>query len=243
MVPTSATVRATSRARILKLESEVSNLSIAMRSLEAKLGCVPAEVVASTVAPSQAENSEGPQGSLRGDACEPNVSEAFLINPPSHLLQLFDNRLLDSSQFESGDPSPHALRLHNAHNTYTLRQLLPTRRDMSTIATHASAWLSLHNAIFPLANLTKSSDAMLLRFDELQDPSSDPIDLAALLLCIAITVQQSPDHTTGRAAESIKDARLFVENVSDTVERIFIFDDVTSATLEGIEISLLFIRL
>lgn len=243
MVPTSATVTGTSRARILKLESEVSDLYSTVRSLEAKLGCLPGEVVGSTLAPSQAANGQGPQSSPHEDGGESNVSEASSMQPPRHLLQLFDNGLLDSCEHESVSPSSPALRVHKAHNSYTLRQLLPSRRDMCIITTYASPWIFLHNAILPMASLSKTSDAMLVRFDELQDQNSDPVDLAALLICIAITVQQSPDETAGRAAESIKDAASFVEDVSDSIERIFISDDAFSATLEGIETTVLFLRL
>ena len=114
---------------------------------------------------------------------------------------------------------------------------------MINITAHASSWLSLHNAIFPMANLTKSGDEMLFKYDKLQDPNADPVALAAFLLCIAITVQQSPDHTAGQAAESIKDAASFVKDVSDTIERTVIYDDALSASLDGIETTLLFLRL
>jgi hypothetical protein len=88
----------------------------------------------------------------------------------------------------------------------------------------------------------KTGDEMLLQYDKLQDPGADTVAIASLLLSVALTVQQSPDNTAGRAAESIKDASSFVKNVSDAVERIVISDDAIAGTLEGIETTLLFLR-
>lgn len=240
MVPTSTTVTATSRARIVKLESEVASLQTTVRNIQARLGCVPTEASNAHLASSQAKN---PHSSADEDDCESNVSESSLINPPGHLLQLFDNGLLDSRESRAHSVVPHAPNLHNVQGSYELRRLMPSRRDMVIITAQASSWLSLHNAIFPMANLTKTSDEMLSQYDKLQDPNADPIAIAALLLCIAITVLQSPDHTSGRTAESFRDAPSFIKDISDTVERIVISDDALSASFEGVEITLLFLRL
>ena len=84
---------------------------------------------------------------------------------------------------------------------------------------------------------------MLLQYEKLQDPNTDPVVIASLLLSVAITVQQAPGDTAGHAAESIGDAPSFIKNVSDSVERIIISDDAIAGTVEGIEVTLLFLRL
>lgn len=126
--------------------------------------------------------------------------------------------------------------------TSVLRQLMPSREDMLTITSLASTWMTLQNALFPMTSLTKTSAEMLSQYDKLQNPDTNLVDIAALLLSVAITVQQAPDHTTGQA-KSIKDASIFIKEVSDTVERIFILDDTLSCTLEGIKTTLIFLRL
>jgi hypothetical protein len=221
MLTSTASVATTSRSRIVQLESEVSELWSAMRSLQDQLG--------------RANSSDIKRSKEAGE------SESSPVNPPTHLLQLFDNGLLDSRGCETAAASP--LPPHKADKSDSLRRLMPSRRDMVKITTHAAPWLSLHNAIFPMANLMKNSDEMLQRYDELQGPGADLIGVAALLICIAITVHQSPEETAGAEAETIKDATAFVDEISNSIERVIISDDSISATVEGIEITLLFIRL
>ena len=247
MMPTSDSVTATSRGRIAHLENEVSGLWTAVHNLEAKLGYVPTET---TTPPqpqlSHTENAHGLHNKPSDDDSDSdsNASNLSSTNPPTHLLQLFDNGLLGSSGCgPSATPSHHASSLHKAHGSSALRGLMPSREDMLTITAHASSWLSLYNALFPMFNFTKTSDEMLSQYDKLQDLNADPVSIAALLLSVAITVQQAPDDTAGRAAESIRDASSFVKDVSDTVERIVVSDDGLAGSLEGIETTLLFLRL
>lgn len=243
MIPTSDTVKVTSRARINHLEGEVSSLWTAVRNLEAKLGCVSAESAARPKPFLQTGDPCTPQEKPSDDDCDSNASDTSPSNPPSHLLQLFDNGFLGSNKYGSASPSHHAPSLHKAQGAYALRALMPSRDDMLNITVHASSWLSLNNALFPTINLTKTSDEMMSQYDKLQDPHADPVAIAALLLSIAITVQQAPDDTAGLAAESIRDASLFIKNVSDSVERHVVSDDALAGSLEGIETTLLFLTL
>ena len=250
MMPTADSVTATSRGRIAHLENDVSSLWTVVHNLEAKLGYVPTVTTTRPRPPSHTESADGLHEKPSDDDSDSdsNASELSPTNPPTHLLQLFDNGLLGSSGYgSSANPSHHASSLHKAHGISALRELMPSREDMLTITAHASSWLSLYNAIFPMINFTKTSDEMLSQYDKLQDPKADPkadpVSIAALLLSVAITVQQAPDDTTGRAAESIRDASSFVKDVSDSVERIVILDDALAGSLEGIETTLLFLRL
>jgi hypothetical protein len=84
---------------------------------------------------------------------------------------------------------------------------------------------------------------MLSQYDNLQDPNADPVTITALLLSVALTVQQAPDGNAGRNTGNIRDVSLFVKNVSDSVERIVISNDALAGSLKGIETTLLFVRL
>ncbi|KAL9130270.1 MAG: hypothetical protein Q9217_001520 [Psora testacea] len=243
MIPTSDAIEGTSRARLGHLESDVAGIWAAVRNLEAKLGCVSTEAAPPVQSPSQTGNTGGPHNKPNDDDSDSTASDLELTNPPTHLLQLFDNGLLGSNGDGSAVPSRHALSLHKAHRSSALRALLPSRENMLSITASASSWLSLYNALFPMMNFTKTSDEMLSQYDKLQDPNADPVAIAALLLSIAITVQQAPDDTAGGAAGSIRDASSFVKDVSGRVERIVISDDTLAGTLEGMETTLLFIRL
>lgn len=247
MMPTSDAIRVTSRARIAQLESDVSCLWTAVQNLEAKLGCVPTQAAPRPQPSSQMENvgvsHEKPSDGDGDDDSDSNASDLSPTNPPTHLLQLFDNGLLGSHEHGSSTPSRHAPSLHKAQASSALLELMPSREDMLTVTAHASSWLSLYSAIFPMINVTKTSDSMMSQYDNLQVPNADPVSTAALLLSVAITVQQAPDDTAGRAARSISDASSFIKDVSDSVERIVIADDALAGTLEGIETTLLFLRL
>lgn len=243
MIPTSEAVEGTSRARLSHLESDVAGLWAVVRNLEAKLGGVSTEAGSPLQSPSPTENEGGPHNKPNDDDSDSTASDMSLTNPPTHLLQLFDNGWLGSDGDGSALQSHHAPSLHKAHGTSALRALLPSREDMLTITASASSWLSLFNALFPRINFTKTSDEMMSQYDKLQDPNADPVAIASLLLSIAITVHQAPDDTTGLAAGSIRDASSFVKEVSDRVERIVISDDTLAGTLEGLETTLLFIRL
>jgi hypothetical protein len=94
-----------------------------------------------------------------------------------------------------------------------------------------------------MINLTKTGDEMLSQYDNLQDPNADPVTITALLLSVALTVQQAPDDNAGRNTGNIRDVSLFVKNVSDSVERIVISNDALAGSLKGIETTLLFVRL
>ena len=243
MLSTSDAIDGTSRARLGHLESDVAGLWTAVRILEAKLGYVPTEVDSSLQSPAQTEVADDPRDEPNDEDSASTTSDLSLTNPPSHLLQLFDNGLLGSDGDGSAFPSRPGPSLHKAHRSSALRALLPSREDMLTITASASSWLYLYNAIFPKINFTKTSDEMLSQYDKLQDPNADSVAIAALLLSIAITVQQASGDTAGNAAGSIKDAASFVKNVSDSVERIVVSDDNLAGTLEGLETTLLFIRL
>ena len=244
MIPTAETVAVTSRARIQHLENDVSSLWTAVHSLEAKLGCPPTEASARPQPPAQTENAGDPYDKPTDDDTDSNASDLSHMSPPSHLLQLFDNGLLGSDGYRSMTPSRHGLSQHKTQGSDELRALMPSREDMLTITTRASPWLSLYRAFFPIINLTETSDEMMLQYDKLQAPNADPVAIAILLLSIAITVQQEPDDMAGHAAgNSIRDAESFIRDVSNTVERTVISDDALAGNLEGIETTLLFLRL
>jgi len=238
MTPASDVPGMTSRARIAHLESNVSGLWTAVRYLEERLGCVPTEAGRPRL-PSQAEDAP-PHGC--DDDSDSDSASSDLSNPPTHLLPLFDNSLLSSGS-GTAPPPRDASSLHQAPGISVLRRLMPSRKDMLTITAHASSWLSLYNSLFPSMGVTKTSDEMLLHYDQLQDPNAGPVAIAALLLSVALTVQQAPDDTTGPAAQSISNASSFIKDVSDTVERIVVSDDTLVGSLEGIETTLLFLRL
>jgi hypothetical protein len=233
MMPASDAVRVTSRTRIGHLENDVASLRNAVQSLEMRLGSMPTE----TSAPLHLSSEIQTDSKSSDDDSDSIASDLDPANTPSHLFPLFENGLLGSHAAKTTIPPDHMHR-----RTSVLRQLMPSREDMLTITSLASTWMALQNGLFPMTSLTKTSAEMLSQYDKLQNPDTDLVDIVALLLSVAITVQKAPDHTAGQT-KSIKDASIFIKEVSDTVERIFILDDTLSCTLEGIKTTLIFLRL
>jgi hypothetical protein len=167
-------------------------------------------------------------------------------NAPTHLLQLFDNNLLDSDGHELGHdisvPSSHPSTPQRVRACAALRALTPSRADMTTIATYASSWLPLYASLFPMANINTTPEAMLTLHNETQH-RDDPFALATLLLYIAMTVQHAPETACFPTSESMQNLSTFVKNVSDAVEHVIIVDDALAGSIEGIEVALLFLRL
>lgn len=245
MLPTADAIASTSRARIDHLESEITSLWSVVRNIGTSVACAPT----GSTSPSQTARVGGGNGKQMEGRCndsdesDSTVSEISPANPPTHLLQLFDNDLLDTNEDGSAAASSHASSLHKESRNTPLRRLMPSRQDMITISASASSWMSLYNAIFPAINFIRTRDEMLSQFEKSQDPNADPVATAALLLSVAITVQQAPNDTTGSAAKTIKDASSFIKDVSDVVERVVVSDDGLAGSVEGIETAMLFLRL
>ena len=234
MMATSDMIKTTSRARIERLEGDVSGLRRAVRDLEAKLGCTPSEA-ARRQSPPWAKI--GPQSMQNEEDSDSDLSVVALRNPPSHILRLFDNGLLGASNERPRTPSGQAQSSHSVQDVAALRRLMPTREDMLLITAHASSWLYLYRSLFPASKIGKTPEDMLSLYDRVQHDESSLVAVAVLLMSIALTAQQVP------ATESIKNASLFIREVSDTVERVVISNDALVESLEGIEASLHFLRL
>lgn len=232
----------TSKAHIEHLESEVSRLWTAVQSLETKLGCIP--TTATLQQPSQTESTSAFHSTPGDEDLDSDASDLSPSSPHSHLLQLFDNGMHGADGYgpeapAAVNPGPSLLR---AQESYTLRALLPSREDMVAILPQASPWLYMYNSLFPTTNVSTSGEEMLAQYDKMQDPNANPFAIADLLLAVSITFQQKP-HATVTTTAGVKDARLFIKDVSDTVERIIISHDTIAGTLEGLRTSLLFLRM
>lgn len=248
MLSASEIVARSSRARIGDLESQVTQLWANVSDLRDKVGCAPTAAAAGQ-APAASYPQDQPNfPDSDNESCSTISASALpLTSPPTHILQLFNNRVLavDANASNAARPSENAPSSpHKSHTSRhsALRDLLPAKEDMETIMASASPWLSLY-ALCPMINPTRSTHEMLTQYEDLQDPDADPVALAALLLSAAIAVQQAPSDTSGHASRSIKDPASYIRLISDTVERHVISDETLSGSLEGVKTNLLFLRL
>lgn len=228
-------IAATSRDRISQLEDEVSKLWIVVRGLKTELGH----------APSEEPHYAGPKVQHHDAETDSEMSEVSPMNPPTHLQQLFDNEFLDSrgNDGPSSDMgSDKASSTIVARARTRLQALMPPKEDVRTIVSNAASWLNLYNALFPTITMFTNAQEMLAKYEALQAPDASPMSVASLLISICITVLQKPADPSNELT-GIKDTASFVRKVTEAVDETVVSNDTLAGTLEGIETSLLYIRL
>lgn len=184
------------------------------------------------------------------DDSEPDGFNLLPSTQPSHLRQLFDNGLLDAqdsrdASWQTSDYSGY----QSASKTFLtvarrqLQSILPPRDDVATIAGFSFPWMSIYNALFPRIRFMATAEEMLAQYDELCTPNANPMSLANLLISLALSIRQIPEADLKPLVPGIPDVSRFIGDVAEVVDRTIASNDTLAATLEGIETSLLFIRL
>lgn len=82
---------------------------------------------------------------------------------------------------------------------------------------------------------------MLAKYESVQAQDAHPCAVAVCLLAIAITAQQTP-ASVGPKLQGM-DLQVFPREVSSVVEDVIVSDNALGGTMEGIETTLLFLRL
>ncbi|KAK6002993.1 hypothetical protein QM012_000838 [Aureobasidium pullulans] len=230
VIHTAETTKLTSRARIDALEKSVSDLWDAIGQAPP---VVPGQRLRSHSRPSIShfDHHQSPDSS--------NPSSP--ANPPTHLLRLLDNDLLDSNGHESNTPSTRVPTSTMSKESAALQELLPSREDMVVIAANSSDWLSWYKVLFSLNLAMGAGSVMLENYDRVKQSVTHPVPIATLLLAVTLTVQQAPDATS--MLRSIPDSTTFIKDVSNLVEKVVVSNDDLLTDLDGIRCALLYIRL
>jgi len=114
---------------------------------------------------------------------------------------------------------------------------------MLRVVAYASPWLAAYNALFPQTNIMRSGQDLLAHYDKSKSPNGELLEVASLLVAVAMTIQQFPDDFQGDSPDRIRDVPVFIKDVNDLVERVVVNDDALAGTLDGIGTSLLYLRL
>ncbi|KAK5727860.1 hypothetical protein LTR17_012403 [Elasticomyces elasticus] len=237
------TGRITSRDRIAKLESTVAQLSQIVRRLEGNASTPSTYMVTDRHAASGRVNAapDDEQGS------ESDSSDLSPVNPPTHLRQLFEDGPLDFSDRSPMQSAPHAKqhtsgsRLHRASTV--LRQYMPSREDVATISAHAAHWLMITRALFIMPYGANAESELLPLWDQVQDPDAHPASIAVLLLSFVMSLQQLPVDEIPELSKGPREGLSYIRQVSDAIETTIVMNDSVAATMEGLEASLLWLRL
>ncbi|CAD0027526.1 unnamed protein product [Aureobasidium pullulans] len=214
IVQSSDAPKLTSKARIAILEDQITKLWGAINggvgSIATNPGRTQDNVADSIPSGSHSRNQSSPDSS--------NPSSP--TNPPTHLLHLFDNDLLDSNGHEAVTPSTRMSSSTMSKESISLLKLLPSREDMVIIAANASAWLSWYKVLFSLNLAMGAGEKMLSNYDKVKSSEKHPVPIATVLLAVAITVQQAPEGHAMNRLRSITNPSAFPQRLIAVAELI-----------------------
>jgi len=218
-------------------------LSKVVHDIEAKVGYQPAQTP--KVTPVHAGSSPGSDESDD----DSSISDVLTTNAPSHLRSLFQNDWL------SVDPHPQGEQLqeHKGKGSlqlldtarHALQDLIPSKDEVSNIASFASRWLILLHAMLPQPFAARSQEELLGCYEEMHKPNVDPMILASWLLTIAITAQEIEQEHDSPASQLKGSQRFssFHRAVSEAVESTILCHDRLMSTAQGLGMAMHFFRL
>ncbi|RDW71638.1 hypothetical protein BP6252_08201 [Coleophoma cylindrospora] len=225
-------VRPTARDRIERLEREVALLTGVVRDQNAL--------------PSPRPQQIGAGDNTYSDELEMDRAPISGATGPSHLRFLFNNFLVNTPENEKSKADQQSSRLlEECMNRARLRlqSLIPTREEVTAIATYASAWMPLYHALFAPICALESAEQLIVYYDQAHDSSVQPVALAMFLLSVAITVQQVPPDDISSSFYKGLGTRSFVEDVSRAVDATIVANSAIAGTVQGLETTMLIARL
>lgn len=171
-------------------------------------------------------------------------------SPPTHLQLLFNNALIGPANEEAGKESaPTTSRSRKTERDMIaarkrLQALVPSRRDVSVIASYAPPWMNIYHGIFQPVRFARGAIELHEDWAQYAAPAAaQPTAVAAFLLTLAITVRQLPGREAEMGLEGLRDVGRFVRDVVVAVRECIVQNDEIAATVEGIEATVLYIRL
>ena len=235
--PVSARTHSTAKARIGRLENELTTLTALVAEQQSSAAVAGADV-------STRDNS------LKGSKIA--VHEDLDLedeNPPAHLQLLFkdiadirqDDRHDRQAKQNRGPSKAPIESLHVARDR--LQRILPTKEQVELIAPHASAWMSLYFALFPAANAICDGDQFTSKYDSISTTNVRPESVASYLLTTAITVLQLAPDRVYSIFDGGAGSPSFVDDVCTLVEVEIVSNNALASTLQGLETMLLLVRL
>lgn len=232
--------RWSSRHRIAELESKVLSLTETVRDTQAKLEHQATQTQGSSVGRSFGiDSSDG----------DPSVSEHSIAEQPSHLRLLFQNDWLSVDSLQKSQQIQGHRATSTAHlldiARKSLQRLIPSKDELSDVTRSASDWLTTLNALFPLPSMAKSQEEVVASYEEMHSSNVDTIRLASWLLTVAITAEQLPQEHESMASrlEGRERRKGLSKAISDTVGDEIISHDSLTGSIQGLAISMQFIRL
>ena len=224
----------TARDRISHLEREMASLSALVKDRQEGISSKSDEASNVPEAVYDDVENEGDHASIGDD------------QPPSHLRLLFYNIAIDTNSQERKNldqPFSNLSKgfMHAARAK--LQPLLPSEEDVLRIAPFASDWLALYHSLFPSFFGLRSGNQLIINYERMHEPQVHPVAVAMYLLSVAITAQQINSESSRPSFNGGRSATSFVDAVCRTVEQTIVSNNALAGSVEGLETSMLFIRL
>ncbi|KAL4911709.1 major facilitator superfamily domain-containing protein [Aspergillus aurantiobrunneus] len=227
-----------SRHRIAQLESQVSRLTRVVNNIEFKLGGDPSTHLDQPTAHSL--------GSDDSDD-ESIASEILVAEEPTQLRSLFQNDWLSVDTHRRHELLQERRVKASAHLLESVRPLLqkliPSKEETTEMLTCSYDWLQMIHCMLPQPSVPNSNQEVLERREEMCRPDVDVATLASWLLTVAITSQQIPQGGPEFQSKSSQRRLDFARTVSDAVEILVFTHDRIVGTVEGLGMTIHFIRL
>jgi len=174
----------------------------------------------------------------------PSSTSATTYSSHSPSMSLFDGALGQPAEANTSMPPPQSVSTSSQGfpigRTEKLRRqlaaLLPCQEDVD-ILSDTSGWWLLRRHIMPhLLEVSEDSEHDLQNpFDVLTVSVSQPMIIARLLLCVALSIQQLPPNFDSRRFQTKVPLREMMEKIITFVTAAITSDDELTGSIEGIE--------
>lgn len=185
--------------------------------------------------------------SAAGNSSDPEGDDASPLNPPAHLQQLFDNEFVDTQTpdgLESTLSSDHVSSSTVSKARSRLQALIPSREDVHAICDISmKSWMSIYSSLFPTIHKFNTGEDIIRQYDYLTSANANPITVAGFLVSVAITLAQRPAESLPPLDSVLPNPAQWIKNVNHIVEDCVVKQDDLACTFDGVETSLLFVRL
>lgn len=166
-------------------------------------------------------------------------TEAAIVLPEGRtdeapILSMFDNAVLKRQDSVVSTPSdPQVQNSKNKALIDHLKRLLPSSHDLEKILEASTDWWGIWRRMFPQicdprVSTLREAVSHSLRSDK-------PAEVAKILLCIAISIDQLPTDFENIQLDLPLPRRNLMEQYIATVDKMITSDDEISATMDGVE--------
>lgn len=128
--------------------------------------------------------------------------------------------------------------------TLRLSLLTKHRQDATVASNYADPWMKLYLALFPTEARVATRNNLTTDYEPMLAADAHPVHIAFYLLTFAITARQIPNsHAQDLSLNGFETPAAYAREVSHAVEATIIANTGLSSTTDGIETTVMYLRL